>query len=81
MGNKNTSIRGANRHLFRTDEEDIFRRPKESHHELSKHDCDRMFQPSELSVISAMFKELEQKDHTMDKSTFLRFFKVGPNRS
>ena len=35
-----------------------------------------MFQPSELNVLSLMFKELEGKDHRMDKSTFLKFFKV-----
>lgn len=43
---------------------------------LSKVDSNRMFLPSELNVLNSMFKELEQKDHTMDKSTFLKFFKV-----
>lgn len=78
MGNKNTTIRGSNRHssIIRHDDDDTIRKTKDFTHELAKHDSDRMFQPSELSVISAMFKELEQKDHTMDKSTFLKFFKV-----
>lgn len=43
---------------------------------LSKADSERMFLPKELAVLNRLFQELEQKDHTMDKSTFLRLFKL-----
>lgn len=45
-------------------------------HRRHEDDSKRMFHSEELSVLNAMFRELEQKDHTMDKSTFLKIFKL-----
>ena len=75
MGNKNSNMVGSTEEPGSPRGRSVSKRDKERRI-VTKCDSERMFLPKELSVLTSMFKELEQKDHTMDKSTFLKLFKL-----
>lgn len=84
MGNKHstTSIENQNSNAS-TNSQNSHNQYNNSNHDdkeinsVNKYSTSHMFLNSGLNVISKMFKEIEQKDHTIDKFTFNNLFKVS----